>query len=71
MSPSGATKGAVEYHLTKVDQAGEVSDLLEGQAAHVAKMFGLDQPEDFPESVILPDGRILSLYWDVRVDDPE
>lgn len=64
------TDEAIIYQLEKVDQGGEVSDLVESRIEYLAKSWGFDIEDDeespFYGDMILPDGR--HIVWDLKFE---
>lgn len=67
----GINLDALIYQLEKVDQAGSVADLFEGQLNSVAEAFGLpiedDEESPYYGDIRLPDGRHATLTWETKI----
>jgi hypothetical protein len=70
MSQSQLPDEVIRYQLDKVNQGGAVYELFEGRVQFLAEVWGYETTED-GDGIILPDGRIATLEYEVVIRDPD
>lgn len=67
--PMEVSDDAIIYQLHKVDQGGDVMDLIEPHMEWLAEEWGYELNPDCG-CIVLPDGRHANIALDANIDEP-